>query len=49
METDIKTDVIYTYFSKKFDSINYLVLIEKLRLYGLSGPLISWVSSYLTD
>jgi hypothetical protein len=49
MESGKQTDVIYTDFSKAFDSVNHSMLIAKLRLYGISDPLITWLHSYLTD
>jgi hypothetical protein len=41
MESGKQTDVIYTDFSKAFDLVNHSVLIAKLRLFGLTDPLIS--------
>jgi hypothetical protein len=49
MESGKQTDVIYSDFSKAFDSVNHSVLIAKLRLFGLTDPLISWIHSYLIN
>lgn len=49
MESGGQTDVIYTDFSKAFDSVNHSVLIAKLRLFGIHDPLLTWFSSYLDD
>jgi len=49
MESAGQTDVIYTDFSKAFDSVNHSILIAKLRLFGIHNPLLSWFSSYLDD
>ncbi|KAL4152733.1 hypothetical protein QTP88_000566 [Uroleucon formosanum] len=49
MESGIQTDVIYTDFSKAFDSVNHSVLIAKLKAYGLPDHLLSWISSYLVN
>lgn len=46
MESGIQTDVNYTDFSKAFDSVNHSVLYEKLKTYGLSDHLLTWISSY---
>jgi hypothetical protein len=42
-------DVIYTDFSKAFDSVSHTLLISKLRSLGIASPLLSWFASYLTD
>lgn len=34
---------------KEFDSVNHSLLLAKLRLYGISNPLLSWFNSYLSD
>ena len=43
------TDVIYFDFSKAFDSVSHPKLLTKLRAYGLTGPLLGWLTSFLTD
>lgn len=40
-------DVIYTDFSKAFDVMSHSVLIYKLSAYGITGPLLEWLKSYL--
>ena len=49
MESGIQTDVIYTDFSKAFDSVNHSVLIAKLKIYGITDQLLTWLSSYLAN
>lgn len=44
-----EVDVIYTDFSKAFDKIPHLPLIEKLAAYGFTGNFSNWIRSYLTD
>jgi len=44
-----QVDVIYTDFSKAFDTINHKILHSKLRSYGICDPLLSWLYSYCTD
>lgn len=43
-----QTDVIYTDFSKAFDSVNHRILISKLKTAGISGKLLQWLESYIT-
>ena len=42
-----QTDVIYTDFSKAFDSVNHSLLLHKLDIIGFPTTLIRWISSYL--
>ena len=41
-------DVIYTDFSKAFDSVAHNRLLLKLRSMGISGDLLNWIKSFLT-
>ncbi|CAI6349372.1 unnamed protein product [Macrosiphum euphorbiae] len=47
-EVNAQTDIIYTDFSKAFDHVNHVILIKKLRLIGISGPLLNWFQSFLS-
>lgn len=42
-------DVIYTDFTKAFDKVSHGILMRKLSVYGIHGPLLSWFDSYLKD
>ena len=44
-----QTDVIYTDFSKAFDTVNHLLLIKKLLLIGIPPSLVEWIDSYLSN
>ena len=43
------TDAIYFDFRKAFDSVSHTKLLFKLRAYGLSGPLLNWLISFLSN
>ena len=43
------TDAIYFDFRKAFDSVSHTKLLLKLRAYGLSGPLLNWLLSFLSN
>ena len=45
-----QTDVIYLDFSKAFDKVPHGLLLYKLSTkYGFDGPLLKWLSSYLSN
>jgi len=45
----MQTDVVYTDFSKAFDSVNHCLLLHKLNLIGFPYNLLIWLSDYLTN
>jgi ribonucleases P/MRP protein subunit RPP40 len=47
MENNIQTDIIYTDFSKAFDSVNHMLLLFKLSKFNLNPTLIKLIASYL--
>lgn len=49
IDSGYQANVIYTDFSKAFDKVSHNILIKKLQAYGITGPLLSWLSSYLVD
>ena len=49
MDMALQVDVIYTDFSKAFDSVNQRILIEKLVAAGASGIFLDWHSSYILN
>jgi len=48
-ESNAQTDIIYTDFSKAFDQVNHLILIQKLQSFGCSGSVLNWFQSFLSD
>ena len=49
MDARIPTAAISIDFRKAFDYVQHPMLVEKLRRTGLSGAIIDWVISYLSD
>lgn len=45
----VQTDVIYTDLTAAFDKINHLITIAKLERLGISGLMLRWFKSYLTE
>lgn len=43
-----QVDSIYTDLSAAFDKIDHRIAVEKLRRWGLHGPMLNWINSYLT-
>ena len=46
---DKQTDLILLDFSKAFDKVNYLKLIQKLHPYGVRGPTLRWIQAFLSN
>ena len=44
-----EVDAIYLDFSKAFDKVPHRLLLTKLETLGITGSLLSWFESYLTD
>jgi len=42
-------DVVYFDFCKAFDSVSHVKLSQKLSAYGLNGPLVSFLTDFLSD
>ena len=49
LEANENIDVVYLDFSKAFDKVDHHIILEKLRLMGVSGKLFSWFKSFLFD
>ena len=44
----LDSDTIYLDFSKAFDKVDHALLIKKLKLYGIGGKLLQWITSFLS-
>ena len=44
-----ETDVVYLDLTKAFDKVPHQMLLLKLKCYGISGPLLEWFRSYLSN
>lgn len=42
-------DVIYTDFTKAFDTVNHFLLLQKLSSLGIAGDILKWCRSYLSN
>ncbi len=46
-EKNTQTDVVYLDFAKAFDSVDHLILLRKVRSYGVTGSVLNWFRDYL--
>ena len=44
-----QVDVVCLDFSKAFDKLNHVVLLQKLCNFGITGSLLQWCESYLSN
>ena len=42
-------DIIYTDFSKAFDSVPHTRLLKKIESYGIKGDILKWIGSFLSN
>ena len=42
-------DIIYTDFSKAFDSVSHERLLRKVESYGIKGNILKWIESFLSN
>ena len=44
-----QVDVVFLEFSKAFDKVNHGLLLQKLHNFGITGSLLTWCESYLSN
>jgi hypothetical protein len=49
LENGHQTDVIALDFSKAFDKVNHSLLVHKLKRYGITGAINTWIASFLSN
>ena len=47
LEGSSVADVVYLDFAKAFDKVDHGILMRKLRLMGVGGPLLAWIRCFL--
>ena len=48
-ENNNYTASIFVHLSKTFDTVNHIILLKKLKIYGTTVANLTWFSSYLTN
>ncbi len=49
MDSGDTVDLVFLDFSKAFDSVNHLFLIQKLKAYGINDNIVNWIESFLHE
>lgn len=47
-DAGVQTDVAILDFSKAFDTVPHAKLLHKLKHYGIRGPILQWITTFLT-
>ena len=49
LDEGLYIDYIYMDFQKAFDTVPHKSLIEKIKNYGIDGPIIKWIENFLEN
>jgi len=49
MDSNESIDVVYLDIAKAFDTVSHSKLIAKLEVYGIRGPILSWIKAFLSN
>ena len=41
--------ISYLYFAKAFDKVDHEILLQKLKICGITGKLFSWIENIITN
>ena len=44
-----ETDVIYLDFAKAFDKVNHILLLKKVKHFGIKGKMYKWIEQFLIE
>ena len=47
LDNNVQTDITLLDFAKAFDSVDDIILLKKLKSYGISGNMYNWFTDYL--
>ena len=48
MNNHKQVDLLFLDFSKALDTVPHMRLLNKLLFYGIQGPILQWICSWLT-
>ena len=49
LENGDNLEIIYLDFAKAYDKVDHRILIHKLQNIGITGTLLGWITSWLTQ
>ena len=49
LERNVAVDVVYLDFSKAFDRVDYHILLQKLKIIGITGKLLRWLFDFIYE
>lgn len=46
---DKVVDVVYVHFSKTFDKVLHVKLIQNIKMHGINSNMVVWIQNWFTD